>query len=158
MKEKLTKETVGIFARSFLALGRMFSALSALDHPRRTLEGDIEYLLTLGFISTGFKRKLKEHQINSSILKESIESYFTSLDQLYEGLKAEILDEGIANEQDNMYLRPPRAMEQGEVPAPREERPGQGFIIADEAGRLRFDPDRVRRPARPRNNRGGGIF
>lgn len=145
MKE-LNSKLLDILVRTFTGIGATYSALDTMTTQRIQTEGEGENLGGMAIFSPQFKRTLKEHKINSDILGGALANYRTSLDKVYEELKAELLSEGQINDKDNMRVRPARPMGQVE-PRGREE-------ILEELRRL---PRLGGGFALPRDDRGDGL-
>ncbi len=115
MKQNLTKAVLEVAIRTLISMGRTYASLDLGAETKADSDNNLQQLLKVDWLSDSFKRKLKEHQINSNICKEATYSYRVSLDGLYNELQQELLTEGKTNE-DNVHLRPPRAVGQGEIP------------------------------------------
>lgn len=139
----MTPELLRLVTEFIMALGGAYSGLDVLGTARVNEDHTCQRMLESDQLSSNFKRKIREHQINSSVLRDVLSNYRDSIDQVYSEFKNELLNEGNGGKigiqfdvPQGLHAEPPREWFQDGPIAP--ERPARAPNRVLNRGQVRF--------------------
>lgn len=150
MAQKIDKKFLDLMMRIISIWGQIYHSLDHLQTSRAIGDEECLYLIATPTLSESFKRKVKEHRINSDILRDAMNNYRASQDGLWNDFKAEILSEDKNDDQNNLHIRPARPVAEDRVPGGFEDQQARVMRQLNELAGRRG------RPAEPRNRRRDG--